>query len=231
MPSPLLTTRAHPNLIPTMFFHQLFRGKRSTKWMDSGMHPAEGVVKMLARRASRPEFAVLAASATLDRSTRRKLDKLLRNCERLGGLTSVPVVTAAAGGMQSSADGLAASGDAATGGADDDASCGNERVTIVPEGIEHRTLTLPLTSLDVRQPASSLRPHAPPACTPPSGLYSTLWPVLLPPACSAPPCMRRLVSMLRPGSSHLCVPFSVLLPAGMLTGLTSRSPDRDRASS
>ena len=44
-----------------------FRGKRHGKWMDKGMFPAEGVVKMLARRTARPDFQIVGASATLDR--------------------------------------------------------------------------------------------------------------------------------------------------------------------
>ncbi len=82
-----------------------FRGKRHSKWMDEGMHPAEAVVRMLARRTCRPDFQVLAASATLDRSTRRKLVRQLRACDTLarrasggggaGGL--LPVVSTVTG--------------------------------------------------------------------------------------------------------------------------------------
>ena len=63
-----------------------FRGKRHWKWMDRGMHPAEAVVRYLAKRSSRDDLQVLAASATLDQSTRRKLDTLLRPAAGIGKL-------------------------------------------------------------------------------------------------------------------------------------------------
>lgn len=63
-----------------------FRGKRHWKWMDRGMHPAEAVVRYLAKRSSRDDFQLLAASATLDQSTRRKLDTLLRPAAGIGKL-------------------------------------------------------------------------------------------------------------------------------------------------
>lgn len=73
-----------------------FRGKRHSKWMDKDMHPAEAVVKMLSRRSSRDDLQVLAASATLDKSSRRKLVKLLRTCPRLeqrGSLGLLPILS------------------------------------------------------------------------------------------------------------------------------------------
>jgi len=50
---------------------QDFRGKRHFRWMDAGSHPAEGIAKLLLRRTQRKGFQLIAASATLDRSTRR----------------------------------------------------------------------------------------------------------------------------------------------------------------
>ena len=75
-----------------------FRGKRHSKWMDKDMHPAEAIVKMFARRSDRADFQVLAASATLDRSTRRKLVKLLRQSPVLqesvrGASALLPIVS------------------------------------------------------------------------------------------------------------------------------------------
>ena len=72
-----------------------FRGKRHWKWMDRGMHPAEAVLRYLAKRSSREELQVLAASATLDQSTRRKLDTLLRPSPRIGKLAVVSAARAA----------------------------------------------------------------------------------------------------------------------------------------
>jgi hypothetical protein len=74
-----------------------FRGKRHSKWMDVDMHPAEAIVRMLARRTSRPDFQLLAASATLDKSTRRKVVRQLRACNNLvrraGAAGLLPVVS------------------------------------------------------------------------------------------------------------------------------------------
>jgi hypothetical protein len=74
-----------------------FRGKRHSKWMDEDMHPAEAIVRMLARRTSRPDFQLLAASATLDKSTRRKVVRQLRACNHLvrraGAAGLLPVVS------------------------------------------------------------------------------------------------------------------------------------------
>ena len=76
---------------------KVFRGKRHSKWMDEDMHPAEAIVRMLARRTSRPDFQLLAASATLDKSTRRKVMRQLRACNslvrRAGAAGLLPVVS------------------------------------------------------------------------------------------------------------------------------------------
>ena len=45
-----------------------FRGKRHGKWMDKGMHPAEAVVKLLAKRSTRDDFQMIARARR--RSTR-----------------------------------------------------------------------------------------------------------------------------------------------------------------
>ncbi|KAL1504084.1 hypothetical protein AB1Y20_010494 [Prymnesium parvum] len=99
-----------------------FRGKRHFKWMDKGMHPAEGVVKMLMRRSTHSDIQVVAASATLDRSTRRKVEKLLR---------ASPVLRAAGRDSFSVASTLTTAGGART------EDMPTERVTLVPEGIAH----------------------------------------------------------------------------------------------
>merc|ERR1719221_71768 len=49
------------------------------------MYPAEAVVKLLSRRSTRDDFQVLAASATLDRATRKKVSKLLRPSQAFAG--------------------------------------------------------------------------------------------------------------------------------------------------
>ena len=109
-----------------------FRGKRHFKWMDKGMHPAEGVVKMLMRRSRREDLQVIGASATLDRSTRKKMDKLVR---------SSPTLREADRGRLGVASTMAA-----TGGGEREAGRERERMTLVPEGIEHSTRTLEITS-------------------------------------------------------------------------------------
>ena len=114
-----------------------FRGKRHGKWMDKGMHPAEAVVKLLAKRSTREDFQMIAGSATLDQSTRRKISKLLRSSKVLqakGAPRSLPLVTTAAGtsGLEDDEQ-----------SDDEDAESNPTRWTAVPDGIEHRRMTLP----------------------------------------------------------------------------------------
>ena len=78
-------------------------------------------MRYLAKRSSREELQVLAASATLDQSTRRKLDTLLRPSPRIGKLAVVSAATAA-----ERQDGARAP----------------DRWTVVPACIEHRTRAL-----------------------------------------------------------------------------------------
>lgn len=114
-----------------------FRGKRHGKWMDKGMHPAEAVVKLLAKRSTRDDFQMIAGSATLDQSTRRKISKLLRSSKVLqakGAPRSLPLITTAAGtsGLEDDEQ-----------SDDEDAEANPTRWTAVPDGIEHRRMTLP----------------------------------------------------------------------------------------
>ena len=114
-----------------------FRGKRHGKWMDAGMHPAEAVVKLLAKRTSRDDFQLIAGSATLDQSTRRKISKLLRGCKVLqakGAPRSLPLVTTAASTKSLEEDEQ---------GGDADIEADPKRWTAVPQGIQHRRLALP----------------------------------------------------------------------------------------
>ena len=147
---------------------KLFRGKRHNKWMDAGMHPAEAVVKMLARRARRPDFQVLAASATLDQSTRRKVEKLLRNCAVLRREQSSAAVLrlvrpagapATPGGQEEGASAAeTATGAAAAdveasvassaSSASSSAAAQAERVTMVPAEICHRTIEIAAAEMD-----------------------------------------------------------------------------------
>jgi len=114
-----------------------FRGKRHGKWMDKGMHPAEAVVKLLARRSSRADFQLIAGSATLDQATRRKISKLLRACKPLqarGAPRALPLISTAPATMTLREDD------------EDEDRSGEESVmrwTAVPQGIEHRTRVLP----------------------------------------------------------------------------------------
>lgn len=55
-----------------------FTGRRWVRFQDDGMHPAEGLVKMVAKRTEREDLQVLAASATLSKATQRKLERVLR---------------------------------------------------------------------------------------------------------------------------------------------------------
>ena len=98
-----------------------FRGKRHWKWMDRGMHPAEAVVRYLAKRSSRDDFQVLAASATLDQSTRRKLDTLLKPSTKIGKLAVISAATVVER---------------------EDGAKTPDRWTVVPACIEHRTRAL-----------------------------------------------------------------------------------------
>ena len=98
-----------------------FRGKRHWKWMDRGMHPAEAVVRYLAKRSSRDDFQVLAASATLDQSTRRKLDTLLKPSTKIGKLAVISAATVVER---------------------EDGAKTPDRWTVVPTCIEHRTRAL-----------------------------------------------------------------------------------------
>ena len=114
-----------------------FRGKRHGKWMDKGMHPAEAVVKLLARRSSRADFQLIAGSATLDQATRRKISKLLRACKPLqarGAPRALPLISTAPATMTLRED-----------DEDEDRSAEEspKRWTAVPSGIEHRTRVLP----------------------------------------------------------------------------------------
>ena len=98
-----------------------FRGKRHWKWMDRGMHPAEAVVRYLAKRSSRDDFQVLAASATLDQSTRRKLDTLLKPSTKIGKLAVISAATVVER---------------------EDGAKTPDRWTVVPACIDHRTRAL-----------------------------------------------------------------------------------------
>ena len=121
-----------------------FRGKRHWKWLDRGMHPAEGLVKFFARRSARDDFQLLAASATLDQSTRAKLRRQLKPSASLGG-APLAVCSIAAGTAAAAA---AAAEEAGGRGVP-------ERLTVVPGCIEHRTVAL--AELGAAASAAALR--------------------------------------------------------------------------
>jgi len=52
-----------------------FDGSRFSRWQERGMHPAEALVKVVAKRAS--TLQVIAGSATLDSGSKKKLEKHL----------------------------------------------------------------------------------------------------------------------------------------------------------
>jgi len=132
-----------------------FSGKR-VMFMDAGMHPTEGLVKLICRRNSRPDFQVLAASASLDAATQRKLTRLLRASPTLR-LTSVPlpVIKAANQGgakvLQSAPSKRSNNDDY------NDSGGGGERTTLVPSVIEHRTLSMDSNAAKLKDPLKLLR--------------------------------------------------------------------------
>ena len=120
-----------------------FRGKRHWKWLDQGMHPAEGLVKFFARRSARgADFQLLAASATLDQSTRAKLSRQLKPSASLRG---AKLAVCSPLGAAAAAAGDADTAGAATEGGEVGGEKGRavpDRLTVVPSCIEHRTVAL-----------------------------------------------------------------------------------------
>ena len=71
-----------------------FGGKRCSRWQDKGSHPAEAVAQLVAKRSTEA-LQVVAGSATLDRRSKGKLDKLLRGSPLLGKGGTLPLRTVA----------------------------------------------------------------------------------------------------------------------------------------
>mmetsp|Transcript_15520 Transcript_15520/g.50869 ORF Transcript_15520/g.50869 Transcript_15520/m.50869 type:complete len:650 (+) Transcript_15520:144-2093(+) len=68
-----------------------FAGKeRPSRWQSEGLYPAEALVRILARRA--PTLRVYAASATLDRVAKRKLEKHLKASKSFRAKLPLPIV-------------------------------------------------------------------------------------------------------------------------------------------
>jgi len=113
-----------------------FTGKKFFRFQDDGMHPAEALVKTIARRCSRPDLQVVAASATLDKATSRKLERLLRASKvlRVSGIPIPTVRPADAPGAPSPSSA--------------------ERVTLVPGVIQHRVVSLENTKPGVPEERS-----------------------------------------------------------------------------
>jgi superfamily II DNA/RNA helicase len=148
-----------PTSISTLILDELdvlmpsrkFSGKRIV-FMDEGMHPAEGIVKLIARRNSREDLQVIAASASLDQSTQRKLTRLLRASPALKA-SSVPLPV-----CRAAEPGATVALSAPT--TDDD---GNDRVkgsrtTLVPSVIKHFTVSM--DNRDLKDPLKLVRAAA-----------------------------------------------------------------------
>jgi hypothetical protein len=115
--------------------------------MDAGSFPAEAISKLLLRRTSNPSFQLLAASATLDASTKRKLDRLVRSSPALRAAKragTMPVISVKGGGGGADAPAAKAAAVAAASRrvASGEGEEGRERLTLVPPGIEHRVFVL-----------------------------------------------------------------------------------------